>query len=295
MRLRSFCALRLGAVILGLWPSFAQAAPEYLGTTSWRSRDPRLGGMSAIELSADGIRFTALSDRGAVTTGRFARDEGGRITAIDAAPLHLLKGAGDAPLKPRRADSEGLAIASDGTAYVSFEGASRVLRYPRLDGPAENLPEAQAFRKLPPNSALEALAIAPDGTLYTLPEGRLDSREPIPVWRLHKGAWERAFTIPKLGRFLPVGADFGPDGKLYILERQFDGLAGFASRVRRFTTEGARTGTGETVLQTELGTHFNLEGLAVWRDAQGIRLTLISDDNFRFFLSTQIVEYRIFD
>ena len=291
MRLCSLCT-----VILSLWPALAQATPEYLGTTSWRARDPRLGGMSAIELSPDGSRFTALSDRGAVTTGRFSRDAGGRISAIDAAPLHLLKGAGDAPLRARRADSEGLAIGPDGTAYVSFEGAARVLRYPRLDGPAENLPEAPAFRKLPPNAALEALAIAADGTLYTLPEGRLDSRDPIPVWRLRpgktgKGQWERAFTIAKQGRFLPVAADFGPDGKLYILERQFDGLAGFASRVRRFTQDG----TGETVLQTELGTHFNLEGLAVWRDAQGIRLTLIADDNFKFFLSTQIVEYRILD
>lgn len=291
MRLRSLCT-----IVLSLWPALAQATPEYLGTTSWRSRDPRLGGMSALELSPDGSRFTALSDRGAVTTGRFARDAGGRITAIEAAPLHLLKGAGDAPLRARRADSEGLAIGPDGTAYVSFEGAARVLRYPRLDGPAENLPEAPAFRKLPPNAALEALAIAADGTLYTLPEGRLDSRDPIPVWRLRagktgKGQWERAFTIAKQGRFLPVAADFGPDGKLYILDRQFDGLAGFASRVRRFTTEG----TGETVLQTELGTHFNLEGLTVWRDAQGIRLTMIADDNFKFFLSTQIVEYRILD
>lgn len=291
MRLRSLCT-----VILSVWPALALATPEYLGTTSWRSPDPRLGGMSAIELSADGTRFTALSDRGAFTTGRFARDARGRITAIEAAPLNLLKGAGDAPLRARRADSEGLAIAADGTAYVSFEGATRVLRYPRLDGPAENLPEAPAFRKLPPNSALEALAIAPDGTLYTLPEGRQESREPIPVWRLRKpasgkGQWERAFTIAKQGRFLPVAADFGPDGKLYILERQFDGLAGFASRVRRFTTEGA----AETVLETELGTHFNLEGLAVWQDAQGLRLTMIADDNFRFFLSTQIVEYRISD
>ena len=301
MRLRSLCTLRFWAVILSVWPTLAQATPEYLGTTSWRSRDPRLGGMSALELSPDGTRFTALSDRGAFTTGRFARDAEGRITAIDAAPLHLLNGAGDAPLRARRADSEGLAIGPDGTAYISFEGAARVLRYPRLDGPAENLPEAPAFRKLPPNAALEALAIAADGTLYTLPEGRLDSRDPIPVWRLRpaksgarksgKTQWERAFTIPKQGRFLPVAADFGPDGKLYILERQFDGLAGFASRVRRFTQEGR----GETVLQTELGTHFNLEGLAVWRDAQGIRLTLIADDNFKFFLSTQIVEYRIFD
>ena len=290
MRLCSVCAL-----ILVLAPAAAQAEAEYLGTTSWRSHDPRLGGMSALEVSADGKRFTALSDRGSWTVGQFSRDAEGRITRIEADALRLLQGAGQDALPKGRADSEGLALAPDGTAYVSFEGATRVLRYADLAGPAENLPDARAFRKLPKNAALEALAIAPDGTLYTLPEGRLETQEPIPVWRLRKGQWERAFTIPKVGRFLPVAADFGPDGRLYILERQFDGLAGFASRVRRVAVKGPTKGQPETVLQTELGTHFNLEGLAVWRDAQGIRLTLIADDNFKFFLSTQIVEYRIFD
>ena len=37
-----------------------------------------------------------------------------------------------------------------------------------------------------------------------------------------------------------------------------------------------------------------LEGISVWRDAQGyIRLTMIPDDNFYFFLGTDIVEYRL--
>ena len=38
-------------------------------------------------------------------------------------------------------------------------------------------------------------------------------------------------------------ADFGPDGQLYLLERDFGWLAGFATRVRRFTLgpDGLRT------------------------------------------------------
>ncbi|WP_299349376.1 hypothetical protein [uncultured Shimia sp.] len=58
--------------------------------------------------------------------------------------------------------------------------------------------------------------------------------------------------VPRLDGFDPVGADFGPDGRLFILERGFNGV-GFRSRVRRFdVTEGGaqnevevlRTGTG---------------------------------------------------
>ncbi|WP_151718213.1 esterase-like activity of phytase family protein [Gemmobacter serpentinus] len=289
MRRRSLCALILLAAIGG-----AQAQETgYIGSFTWRSDDPRLGGMSAIDLDASGTRFTALSDRGGWTEGRLIRNAQGRITGIEAAPIRLLKGKGKAPLEKGRNDSEGLAIAEDGTAYVSFEGAARVLRYRDLAGPAENLPVAAAFKKMRSNAALEALAIAPDGTLFTLPEQWGKPDQPFPVFRLPPGGkWARAFTIPKIGEFLPVGADFGPDGKLYVLERQFRGILGFASRVRRFTLDG----TGETVLQTPLGTHDNLEGIAVWRDAAGsLRLTMIADDNFRFFLTTQIVEYRIPD
>jgi hypothetical protein len=46
------------------------------------------------------------------------------------------------------------------------------------------------------------------------------------------------------------------------------------------------------LLRSAAGTHDNLEGLAVWRDVGGhIRLTMISDDNFRFFQKTEFVEY----
>ena len=36
-------------------------------------------------------------------------------------------------------------------------------------------------------------------------------------------------------------------------------------------------------------------GIAVWEDGQGIRITMISDDNFLFLQRTELVEYRIRD
>ena len=47
-------------------------------------------------------------------------------------------------------------------------------------------------------------------------------------------------------------------------------------------------------MESATGQHDNLEGLSVWRDGAGvIRLTMISDDNFSFFQTTEIVEYRL--
>lgn len=272
------------------------AAPNYpagfLSAFRWSDDDPRLGGLSAIDVTADGSRFVALSDAGAITEGRFLRDGAGVITGIEAAPMRLLKGEGEAPLKPGRTDSEGLAVAADGTIHVSFEGAARVLAYDAIDGPARNLPTPEAFRRLQGNSALEALAVDEKGWLYTLPErsGRQD--RPFPVWVFDGRDWSQPFALPRDGGFLPVGADFGPDGRFYLLERDFQGLAGFAARVRAFRLGPDGAGAGEVILQTPLGTHDNLEGLSVWQDAAGnIRLTMVSDDNFKFFLRQEIVEY----
>ena len=266
-----------------------------MSSLTWRSDDPRMGGMSGREVTQDGRAFTAVSDRGSITTGRLIRDAEGRLTGIEAAPLTVLNGPDGAPLPKLRADSEGLAITADGTIYVSFERAARILRYDRTDGPGDPLPRAEGFKALRKNSSLEALAVDAAGTLFTVPEQTRSEKGPFPVWRYRAGEWDQPFRIRRIGAFLPVGADVGPDGMLYLLERDFRGISGFASRVRRFAT-GAGEGPqdGEVLLQTPPGQHDNLESIAVWRDATGaIRLTMISDDNFRFFQRTEIVEYKL--
>jgi hypothetical protein len=64
--------------------------------------------------------------------------------------------------------------------------------------------------------------------------------------------------------------------------------------VRRFDVSEDQIGKGELILQTNAGTHDNLEGLSVWQDNTGvIRLTMISDDNFNILQHTEFVEYRL--
>src|SRR5690606_38058901 len=117
----------------------------------------------------------------------------------------------------------------------SLEGEARVLAYNRLGGPARNLPSHKDFAKMQGNSSLEALAIDKRGWLYTLPERSGREDRPFPVYVFNGKSWSKPYALPREGRFLPVGADFGPDGRFYLLERDFRGIAGFASRVRAFT------------------------------------------------------------
>ena len=266
------------------------AETTYLGTYVWEGAGPRFGGMSAIEVQPDGLHFLAMSDRSMFISGTFLRT-GDQITGVVEDARSLLRSINGDPLTGEWGDSEGLALDPDGNIYVSFEGFARVRVQRGLDGAPRLLPVARDFIGMQQNAALEALAVGPDGAIYTIPERSGRSNQPFPVYRFVQGVWDIPFSIPRRDAFLVSGADIGPDGRLYLLERDFTGL-GFRSRVRRFDLTG---GAEEVLLETGTGTHDNLEGIAVWADTLGIRLTMISDDNFRFFQETQIVEYRVSD
>lgn len=298
MRRRSVGALGAALLVLAGFQGSADTSPPkgFLSQFEWPSDDSGRGGLSALELSDDGTGVSILSDQGTWAQGVIARNAAGMITGISLGRFEPLKGKTDAPLGKGRTDSEGLAIAPDGTAFVSFEGVARVLRYAKLGGLAENLPSPPEFAQMQTNSALEALAIGPDGALYTLPERSGDLAKPFPIYRFKDGVWDHDLSLPRNGDFLPTGADFGPDGKLYILEREFYGLMGFASRLTRYSVTATGLGAGEVMIQSPTGFHDNLEGVAVWRDKAGhLRATMVADNNFLPFLSTGLTEYQLPD
>lgn len=279
-----------------LIPANPGAAPrvDYVATYVWRMDDEQFGGFSGIEISADGRRFTALSDRASIRWGSVERDAEGRIRGMETAGRARLHDSAGKPLTPGwQGDSEGLAVAPDGTIWVSFEGLTRVVRYDTPDSPAKPLPRPPEFKSMQRNSSLEALAILPDGTLLTLPERSGQLTRPFPVWRWRNGTWDQPFSIPRSGDWLAVGADIGPDGRFYLLERDFKGLLGFRSRVRRFDLTADGVENEQVLLESRPLQYDNLEGISVWSDGSGIRLTMISDDNFAWFQRTELVEYRV--
>jgi hypothetical protein len=221
MRRRSVIGLILGsAAVFGLVGSAAPPMPPgFLSAFHWQSDDPLFGGFSAIETDADGMGFATISDKGTYTSGRFTRDNQGVITAVAAARVRALHGPDDLPLGEYHSDAEGLALLPDGQAYVSFERDARVAHYAQISGPGVVIVQPQAFKNMQRNSSLEALAVDAGGTLYTLPERSGDASVPFPVYRFKNGVWDQPFSLPRRGSSLAVGADIGPDGRLYLLER----------------------------------------------------------------------------
>ncbi|AWB50150.1 hypothetical protein HYN69_01125 [Gemmobacter aquarius] len=296
MHKRPLFALILGfALIGGLQGSASPPLPAgYLQSYRWTLDDANFGGLSGIVVWPDGARFLAISDKGAFVEGRMERAADGSIAGVSSGPMRPLLARGSAGLAKGRTDSEGLAVGPDGRVFVSFEGVARVLEYDRISGSALNLPSHPDFARMQINSALEALAVDGEGTLYTLPERSGAMDRPFPVYRFRGGVWDQPFDVPRRGGFLAVDADVGPDGRFYLLEREFQGLAGFASRVRSFALTGGGVADERVEMQSATGQHDNLEGLSVWRDGTGgLRMTMVSDDNFNFFQTTEIVEYRV--
>lgn len=263
---------------------------EHLQSVVWPREAHGFGGFSGIELDETGTGFTTISDRGMILTGTLVRNDG-RITNITVSDMHPLLDTDGQRQKDHVNDAEGLAIGSDGQIFVSYENIHRVWAH-APDGTARALPRAPGFADLPANRGLEALAIDESQHLFAIPEISGQLNRGFPVWRFD-GTWHLTTPLPRRGNFLPVGADFGPDGRLYLLERAFPGF-GFRSRIRSFAVSDTALTDEQTLLTTAMSRHDNLEGLSVWRDRAGaIRLTMISDDNFRDIQRTEIVEYRL--
>lgn len=275
------------------------AAPpvEYVGTFVWRlPGDGDFGGFSGLEMTQDGRGFYAVTDRAHLYWGHVARDAGGVIRDIEITGKAHLTDSGGRPLVPGYlGDSEDIALGADGTIWISFEGLNRVVAFDTPDSPSRPAPRIPDLKILSINEGLESLAISPDGDLLTIPENAGGPFRKFPVLRLTPGAeaWDIPWHLPPSGRWRMVGADFGPDGRLYVLQRDFRGVLGFSSRVVRFDFGADGPVNPQIVLETRPLQYDNLEGLSVWDDGQGIRISMISDDNFMFMQRTEVVEYRI--
>ena len=286
------------SVLAAYHPAGAGSGPAvFAGRIVWESDKSYFGGFSGLEVAQDGLTFMAIGDNAQIVSGRLLRKDG-ELTGVSTGPIGALKGTDGVELfrseEEDLNDSEGLALLPDGSFYVSFERRARVWRYRSETAPAEALPAHDDFQFEWTNASFEALAVDADGDLYTLPERWQTDDTPYPVYQLRGGSWSIAFELPRQGKFRATGADFGPDGALYLLERRFLPPFGFRSRVRRIRFDASGVIEDRVLLESSFREHDNLEGIAVWRDASGdIRLTMISDDNYSFLQVTEIVEYRV--
>ena len=246
----------------------------------------RLGGFSGLESLQGGV-LLALSDRGYLAridiAGFDAAGGGERVPVTRGPPL---RDTGGSVMTRPAFDAEGLALAPGGDRLIVFENPLRVWRYP-ADGatPAAVVPLPFPAGSVPPNTGVEALAISPDGAVWLLPEAPLAADGGVDLWRFADGDWRRLGPLPRRAGFRPVGADVGPDGALYVLERALVVPLGFASRIRRLEVSHDAVLSGAEVWRARAGRFGNLEGIAVVDGGAW----LIADDNLNAVQRSQIV------
>lgn len=266
------------AIAIGCLLALAGWAGIVLKTESIEITDPPdgVGGLSGLVVSAGGQSFTAIGDRNVVVRGILERMDG-VLTGARVTSTGRLRDWKGRPYIGAWNDAEGLAITRDGQLVVSFETQHRVVQFDD-DLKGTLLPPIPPLGNLEPNQGFEALALDPQGRPVMIVERPDRLPDYTMVFRLEDGDWRRIANLAYAGRFLPTGADFGPDGSLYVLERRV-GVTGFRSQIRRVTLRDGGTMTGEVVWQPQSG-FGNLEGLSVWQDAQGVlRATMVADDN----------------
>lgn len=248
------------------------------------------GGLSGLDVAADGVSFIAQEDVGALVRGRLRLDGAGRLAGVEDATFQLLVGEDGRPWGRKvDADAEDVTLTPEGYA-VSYEQDHRVLAYPAAGGPGVRLPVSPDLMKRPPNSGLEALSWR-DGRLY---EGAEDGE----VWRCDPrpgGACDSVMRTSPFPGYRLTGLDAAGRGFVAVY-RSLDVLHGWRATIAWLEPAGADgegpwTARRLAVLERPL-TRDNMEGIAaVPRPSGGFRLYLVSDDNFKRFERTLLLAF----
>jgi hypothetical protein len=256
---------------------------------------PEFGGFSGLVVR-DGHLYS-VSDQGWWLSADLAKDSGQPI----------LRNARMAPVRDPRGrdydksggDAEGLSLDRDAVGdvrlAVSFERDHRVM-WLEPDGRLGKTRAPDAFNQLHGNAGIEALAELPDGGLIALAEGRDGDFAPVFVLGADGSVVESRLQLSWLHSV--TGGDVGPDGKLYLVLREYSVLFGISIRVVRYRL--AENGlpvpdSAETLAAYEAASGIdNMEGISVEPRPDGTaRLWLISDDNFRGTQRTVLIEFDI--
>ena len=250
------------------------------------SPDEDFGGLSGLEITADGSHAYVITDRGRLFEFELQRTDDGHVSNLSlVSKIQVNKSNKDYIL-----DTEGLVLNPKGGFFISLENPPRVAKLNAGETDLKLLPRPPQDAIKRNNRGFEALAIDAEGLLYTFPETLPTGWTDFPIYVFENDQWKTKGTLPEAEDFFIVGADFGPNDTLFLLERSFSPL-GFRTRVSRvdFSQSPVRQ---SVILNTRLGKYDNLEGISVWLDASGTtRVTMVSDDNFLAVQQQQLVEF----
>ena len=277
---------------------------DFRGGLVLTSKFKEFGGISSINMAADGANFIAASDRSWWLRGRITYT-GTRPTGITAAEMAPMLGPDGRTLASRRwYDTE--AMARDGnTIYVGIERVHRIVRFDfgkdGLLARGRPIDVPAAFRSFPSNGSIEALAFVPrggpnGGSLIAIAERGRD-RDGTHLAFLVGGPRPGPFTIKRRDDYDVSDATALPNGDLIVLERKFGWTTGLYIRIRKIPIAEIAPGAlvdGLVLIEADLGYQIdNMEGISVHRAGSETVLTMISDNNFSMLQRTLLLQFSL--
>jgi hypothetical protein len=279
---------------------------EFRGGLILSSHDRDFGGLSGLDISADGS-LLAVADNGFWLSAHII-EKNGILSGIEEARLvPILDSEGNPRKSKYTSDAESLrVIETNGqrTALVVFEQSRELSRF-SLNG---DLATSVAKPVKLPNSAgdlvakqgFETVAVAPakgplKGAILLIAEHALDKNGNHRGWIL--GPKGGQFSIRRIGEFDVTDGEFLPGGDLVILERLFSLTEGVGTRIRRIPADQlapGKTVDGPAILTAGLEAHRidNMEGLSLRPEADGsTSIFILSDDNQSFLQQTLLLKF----
>lgn len=277
----------------------------FLGGLQLSSKHWLFGGFSALEVTPDGKRMLALSDRATWWTADFVLKDGIPV-GLTNNRLTPLAGADGEMLPPDDTDAEGMSLSPDGVVYASFERHHRISRFvlPNPNDIAsvahsreEVLPAPPGLDQAPENGGLEALARLRDGRLFALTEEMPAGPGYYRGWIGRSGTY-RPIDFPVVPPYKNTDAAQLPNGDVLVLQRRYSLLGGLGARLCEVPAGSLEPGARvvcEPVAEMQPPENIdNMEGLAIRRNEAGqIILYMISDDNFSALQRTVLLVFRL--
>lgn len=273
----------------------------YLGGLRLTSSDPDFGGLSGMRLSEDGVRLTAISDRGYWFVGEISY-RGARPVGLTGVSKSATPSRDGKPLPGRKGfDTEGLEIFGR-TAWVTTERVNWLTRYaldddgiPKGAGQAVALPKGAATVAI--NAGYEGIARLGSGALMIAAQSRVAGGEHNRAYLLG-GKSPFAFAIRRDDDFLPTDLTRLPGGGLILLERRYRPPFSLSVRMKRLDETEAAPGAvldGPVLMQASYGSSVdNFEAVSAHRAVDGrIVVTILSDDNFHPLQNTLLLQFAL--
>lgn len=275
---------------------------RYRGGLELESRNLLFGGLSGLDISADGKRLVAMSDNGRWVSANLLYDKNGDLIGAEGGVMKPINRAQGYDRPGNWRDAEAIAPDGNGGYFVAFERQHRIWHYrtPPAD-PFEAvpvpLPGPEDFAHQPNNGGIEGLARLCDRRLLAISEQAVDGPDAVKAWVFDGKRWKN-LRYRTTENFSPTGAAVLPNCNLVVLERSFTVTQGVRSRVVEIQAKTIRpdgTMNGEELARlVPPVTVDNMEGIAARKGDNGeFLIYLVSDNNFSGLQRTIVTMFEL--